>query len=224
MTKGAGAALALRTDNELDRALSLAIARQCLAEADSLPEISDLIDRAEIVRVAARKAKLSASAQNDWAEYKLDAERKAGTELKRMYDAGERSRGNRGNLQVRLEDLGVSYYQCDTWQRVAELPENEYEQYKKDARDGGEITEAGALRAARVYRKAQLPTPDINTFVSNLAKSLLKKLDKSLSTDELDKLVQYRKHVSPFHKQELVAVLRHIAMVAGKYAAQLERG
>lgn len=46
--------------------------------------ITPLMDRADILKTMARKAKLSRDAQNDWAEYKLDAERKAGSILQQM--------------------------------------------------------------------------------------------------------------------------------------------
>ena len=65
-------------------------ARRALAEAATLPELTPLIDQVEVVRLAARKAHLSREAQNAWAEYALDAERKAGALLTRLAEAGER--------------------------------------------------------------------------------------------------------------------------------------
>ena len=59
----------------------LARAASALAEANTLPEITTLIDQAEVVRTAARKARLGREAQNEWAAFKLDASRKAGTSL-----------------------------------------------------------------------------------------------------------------------------------------------
>jgi DNA modification methylase len=142
---------------ELDRA------RKALAEAETLPEITSLVDRAEVLRVAARKAKLSLDAQNDWAEYKLDAERKAGAMLKSL----PRNQGGRpsenpsshkstiptsgvSDAPPKLAEIGITHAQSSAWQRLADLPDEEYEGYKAEARaKGKEITEVGAVRIAK---------------------------------------------------------------------------
>jgi N6-adenosine-specific RNA methylase IME4 len=125
----------------------LSVARRALAEADTLPEIAELIDRAEVVRVAARKAELSRDAQNDWAEYKLDAERKAGGLLVEMKARGEYGRGIKSRT---VRDFGIEDTAAARWQQLAELPAESLEAYKAEQRaGGGEITEAGALRLAR---------------------------------------------------------------------------
>ena len=149
----------------------LAVARTALAEAETLPEITRLIDRAEVVRVAARKAQLSRDAQNDWGEYRLDAERKAGATLRRMSETGERAgagqydRGNRGNRGKgdapsplpTLVELGIAddpdtaKQRASRWQQLAAIPAATYEGYKAEMRatDDGVITQAGALAMAR---------------------------------------------------------------------------
>jgi len=55
----------------------LALARQALREAETLPDLARLVDQAEVVRLAARKATLTKQAQDDWGQYALDAKRKA---------------------------------------------------------------------------------------------------------------------------------------------------
>ena len=74
----------------------LSVARLRLQEAETIPAITQIVDYAEAVRVTARKIGLSLDAQNDWAEYKLDAERKAGQILA---DMGER-RGKQNSHRV----------------------------------------------------------------------------------------------------------------------------
>jgi N6-adenosine-specific RNA methylase IME4 len=138
----------------------LEIARRALEEADELPDIAALVERAEVVRVAARKAKLSLQAQNDWAEYKLDAQRKAGQLLKEMdRQKPGRPTGNTDTLSVLLD---TSYENANAkssrWQRLAELPDDVYEQFKAERRAAeDEITETALLRVARNL-KAQLLT------------------------------------------------------------------
>lgn len=136
---------------------SLSVARRALAEADTLPAISSLIDKAEIVRVAARKAELSLEAQNDWAEFKLDAERRAGEMLREM----EKNPGTRPSLKdggtmseppsiPKLSDLGIDKHQSSNWQKIAYLPEKQYQGYLEQQRKtGDEITETGMLKLAK---------------------------------------------------------------------------
>lgn len=121
----------------------LASARRALSEAETLPEISEIVDRAEVIRVAARKAGLGLDAQNDWAEFKLDAERRAGEMLAGMELSGNRYSGNK------LLPLGIEKVQSHRWQKLAGIDETAYEDWKAERRNKDEeITEAGALRIA----------------------------------------------------------------------------
>lgn len=139
--------------------VELHIARRALEEAETLPEVTTLIDRAEVLRVMARRAELSRDAQNDWAEYKLDAERKAGQMLKTMErQSASRPKKSTGEKPFpsdtvsppRLADLGIKKTQSSAWQKLADLPDEEYEEYKAGTRAADkEITEAGALRLAK---------------------------------------------------------------------------
>lgn len=131
--------------------------RRALAEAETLPEITSLIERAEVIRVAARKAGAMAEVQNDAAAYKLDAERKAGQMLAEM-DIRPGRAGAIGDTASpkapKLADVGVSKQQSARWQQIASIPDEEFEEFKAEARAKGEITEAGALRLARQTTKA----------------------------------------------------------------------
>jgi len=79
--------VSIRRVNELvptSRALapiSIAAARLALENASDVAAVASVVDRLEVIRVAARKAKASHEAQNDWATLKLEAERKAGRML-----------------------------------------------------------------------------------------------------------------------------------------------
>ena len=52
-----------------------------LEAATDVTAVASLVDRLEVIRLAARKVKASHEAQNDWATLKLEAERKAGRML-----------------------------------------------------------------------------------------------------------------------------------------------
>jgi hypothetical protein len=159
-----------KTEIESREALyvELATARKALAEAETLPEIKTLIDKADVLRHAAKRAKLSLEAQNDWAEYKLDAERTAGQMIKAMEpkrgprpdNSSSTSRNNssstsRNSAPPRLSDLGISHNQSSTWQQLADLPDEEFDAYKAEARSAKkEITTAGAVKKAK-HRKRE---------------------------------------------------------------------
>ncbi len=139
---------------EIESRTLLREARRALAEADTLPELAGLADRAEVARVAARKAKLSEEACLDWEEFSLDAQREAGKMLAGMdKHAGGRPAGTGVTVTrvspPKLEDIGVSRNQSKRWQAVASLPDEDYEEYKEKARASGEITRAGAVRRAK---------------------------------------------------------------------------
>lgn len=57
----------------------------------------------------------------------------------------------------RLADIGITKHQSSAWQRLADLPDEEYEAYKSEARTKGkEITEAGAVRIAKHREREQV--------------------------------------------------------------------
>ncbi len=234
-----GMELALRTGSEAEHPTLLAAARAALEEAVTLPELTSLVDRAEIIRVAARKAQLSAEAQNDWAEFKLDAERQAGkalAEIPRMTPAekGALGRGDppsthrdtKGYAEV-ITDAGISRERAARFQRIASLPDTTYEAHKVEARAKGELTEAGALRAAKAYKAAQQPPPDppdIGVFAAKLARDMLRRFSpiSDSMTQGLENLIKYKQHIPDDDRDDLAAALRDIAQTAADYAEQLE--
>lgn len=138
----------------------LETARRALVEAETLPEIVRLVDRAEVIRTAARVAGLSRDAQNDWGEYKLDAERKAGLMLATMdKNVGGRPRENPSHDEIGLPasygELELDHNKAHRWQMVASLPDEEYEQFKADVRADTEkvITQSAAIAVAKHHQR-----------------------------------------------------------------------
>ena len=140
-------------------------ARAALAEAETLSDITDLATEAEAVRDLARRADLSRDAQNDWAEYALDAKRKGGQVLTRLREAGVLHRGRpeknghdgRNSEAPPLVRLGlaadpvVAQHRSKRWQQLAAIPDADYERWKAEQRESkdGELTQQGALALAR---------------------------------------------------------------------------
>jgi hypothetical protein len=107
--------------------ISVAAARAALAQATDLSAVTSFIDRLEVIRVAARKAKLSLEAQNDWAVLKLEAERQAGRILTDLRSRGDLRPGRRNADSVSaLSALAVSQQQSSRWQRLAAVPDDRF--------------------------------------------------------------------------------------------------
>ena len=89
--------------------------------------------------------------QNQAAEVRLLAERRAGEVLREMSLRGGDRKSNRRN-GTRLEDFGISQQESCRWQREASLPEEDFQEYVRLTKEWGkELTSSELLRLARVY-------------------------------------------------------------------------
>ena len=136
-------------------------ARRALAEAHSVDEVKTIRDRAEALRAYSKQAGESLEMQNQIAEIKLRAERRAGELLGEM----ESAQGKRTDLVTSchqvdspptLSDLGISRKQSSRWQQEASVPEEAFEGFVAQTKDHGrELTSAGLLREARKHRPSR---------------------------------------------------------------------
>lgn len=143
----------------------LNIARQLLAEAKEMDDILHIRDIAEAARVYAKAAKLGLENQNEAAEVKIRAERKAGEMLARM----PKNEGGllRGNIMLprdetpTYDDLGIEKMQAHRWQMVASVPDEVFEEHIAETKaEGKELTTAGVVRIAKfeaASHKAETP-------------------------------------------------------------------
>jgi N6-adenosine-specific RNA methylase IME4 len=146
----------------------LTIARQKLAEAKTLDDIVHIRDIAEAARVYAQAAKLGLESQNEAAEIKIRAERKAGEMLKQMpkQDGGDAKRKTLGNIALpseippTLSDLGIEKNQSSRWQQIASLPEKTFEDFITETKeDGSELTSSSVVRLAKFENAKHKETP-----------------------------------------------------------------
>jgi len=107
-------------------------ARVALAEAHSIDEVKQIRDQAEAMRQYIRQQKGSLEMQNQAAEIKIRAERRAGEMLKGI----EIKPGNPQLLHdvtigitPKLEDFGITRIQSHRWQLEALVPEEKLEQF-----------------------------------------------------------------------------------------------
>lgn len=126
-----------------------------LAEAKTIAEVKNIRNQAEAMRQCFRLAEYGLEMQNDAAEVKLRAERRAGEMLEGIdLNKGGRPAKNQSHdttgLAPTLTSLGISRDQSACWQLEAEVPVERFEQYiAKTKAEEKELTSAGLLRLAK---------------------------------------------------------------------------
>ncbi len=131
--------------------------RTALAAATTLEDLTWIRSQAEAIRCLAQNANLGLTMVNQWAEFKLRAERQAGEMLSALSLSGGDRKSKSHESTLKLRDLGISKDQSSRWQREASVPELEFEAFLQEAqRDGREVTSADLLRHvhARTGRRA----------------------------------------------------------------------
>lgn len=139
-------------------------ARQALALAHSIDEVKQIRDQAEAIRQYIRQQKGSLEMQNQAAEIKLRAERRAGEMLReREPNPGIvlNGRDTVGGFIAEppkdiptLSDLGITKAQSYRWQLESELPEDKFEALiaeTKAAQD--DLTSKAILKAAQKLKR-----------------------------------------------------------------------
>jgi N6-adenosine-specific RNA methylase IME4 len=137
--------------------------RAGLAEAKNVPEVKKFRDLAEAARYAAKEAGLGFAIQNDAAEIRIRAERRAGELLKQMAQTGERDQGKGGDrkspghhVPVKLADLGVKPEQSKRWQRIAAVPADTFEDhFQRVKQQQKELTTQGIMNLLRVGERLE---------------------------------------------------------------------
>lgn len=139
----------------------LEAARHALAQARTLDDIKHVRDQAEAMRLYVRAAGYGLEMQNDVAEIKLRAERRAGELLAQMpKNEGGRPGDNQSQaatgLPPRLADLGIDRDQSSRWQQIARVPEPVFEQHVSSFKaDRQELTTASVLEVAKDLQRQQ---------------------------------------------------------------------
>jgi len=130
---------------------------QAIQKAASVDEAKGIRDKAEALRIYAKQSGQSLEVQNKCAEIKLRAERRAGVILAEM----EKNKGARGK-GVRFHDesaptlaeLGISQVQSHRWQKMAGIPQRDFEAFIAGTKDRGkELTSVSVLRLASDLKK-----------------------------------------------------------------------
>jgi len=134
-----------------DKLVRYEAARIALREAKEVDEAKDIHDKADAVRAYARQAKDTEMVS--WAsEIKLRAMRRMGellAETERQ-QPGEYQRSRDTTVAPSLSDLGISRDTSSLSQKIAAVPENEFEAHLNELREQHkEVTVAGVASLAR---------------------------------------------------------------------------
>ena len=141
--------------------MPLSKAREWLAKADDVLDVIDLRDKAAALEYYRRASKESLESQNEAAEIKVRAERRAGEILAGM----EKAKAGRpkkipttvvGISAEKLADIGLSYNESSRLQAVAAVPADEFEQYVQQQKQSGrEITTTDLRRMGQRQKRVQ---------------------------------------------------------------------
>lgn len=132
-------------------------ARRELELARTVDEVKQIRDKAEAMRLYCKQALHSLEMQNQCAEIKLRAERRAGE----MLSETEKNPGGQvehesylshdGTGRIpKLSELGITRNQSSRWQKISEIPEESFEEFIETTKSKeAELTSHGALLLAR---------------------------------------------------------------------------
>lgn len=171
-------------------------ARQALAEANTLPDIKQVRDKAEALRAYARSAGMNLAAQNEFAALKLAAERKAGQLLADELNHGDQSRfscTSPSSQRATLDSLGITKDASSRWQRLARIPDADFNTFLANTLSADrELTQHSALKLAGTYNwktaKDTTTPPATSThkaYATNSIDDELANADRAASADYL---------------------------------------
>ena len=129
--------------------------KNAVIECHSVDEIKQLRDKAEAYRYALKQAKESPEVIRKAEEIKLRAERRAGELLKETVKHG----GDRKSKKIKsssqatnLKNMGITPDQSSRWQKIANIPEEKFENYLEVEK---ELSTSGAIRVARQIERQE---------------------------------------------------------------------
>jgi len=133
-----------------------------IAVCSKVDEAKDIRDKARALEAYAKQAR-NTEAERKAGEIRLRAERRAGELLREMKQNGTRhgrggnQKSKSGSATLKLPDIGISKDQSSQWQKLAEIPEQEFE--NEISKPGPKPTTEGLL-VSRHMRDHPMPQMD----------------------------------------------------------------
>jgi len=149
----------------------LSNAKQQIEMAKDIHEVKIIRNKAITLQELAQRQKMGLKMQNDLAEIRLYAERRAGEILKET----ELNNGGRPTEEnpfpedrglPTLKDMGISWKESSNWQRIANIPEDLFIKHIEETKDDErELTTIDILKVARKLElkeeiKETIPFPE----------------------------------------------------------------
>ena len=144
-------------------------ARSLVSEARTVDEAKDLADKAEALRVWARKARYGLDIQNDCAEIRLRADRRIGELTREMEHARPGPAPSdvfQGETQPAkgdaLKAAGLTRLEAHRNEQLAAIPAEVFERHIAETKGARkELTKVGVMEIARRYRPAAPRRPEV---------------------------------------------------------------
>lgn len=175
-----------------------------LAQTSTMDGVKGYRDRAEALRVFFQNSKKGIEIQNFYAEVRIRAERRGGEILHDMRKNNElegqggdrKSKSNGGTLKT-LDDLGISKNESSRYQKIAEIPEETFEEKIKNTKDQNlELTTALFLGLSKRLSQEQKEKDKTTEFKLFLRKAWMR--SESLSEQIGDLLEKKRAEISRY--------------------------
>lgn len=136
-------------------------ARRILAECVDLDDLKAIRDGAKATAAYYRERGAALEIQNDAAELRLRAERRLGELLRDMPKNPGGDPSKRNDQPPTLGEIGITRAQSSTWQRIATLAEEEFNDRIAEAKENGlELTTSRMLKGVALDRAAAKPGDD----------------------------------------------------------------
>jgi N6-adenosine-specific RNA methylase IME4 len=136
-------------------------ARRALAEAKRIDEVKEIRDKAVAIQAYARQAKDTTLIEHA-TDIRLRAERRAGemlAEIEKNKGAISGKTGRKGkpvlDSKPKLKDLGVTKTQSSRWQKLAAIPEKQFEDVVADARGKVDRAVRNAVREVEIKQERE---------------------------------------------------------------------
>jgi hypothetical protein len=161
-------------------------ARQALAQAKTIEDFKDVRDVGEAaIRLAKSRRDVGVEALQEAQEIVRRAERQLGAMLPEV--TGGRGGYRKSTNTMLVDDIGLSHMQSSRFQKIARLPDDEFEAWIDDCRSSGEeMTQAAVLRlvAAGVEKVDHTEMPLHEQFVEAIEKVVSRFVGRLSDRDE----------------------------------------
>jgi hypothetical protein len=180
-------------------------ARQALAQAKTIEDFKDVRDVGEAaIRLAKSRRDVGIEALLEAQEIVRRAERQLGLMLPSV--TGGSGRKKTDIVSVLVDDIGITHKQSSRFQKIARLPDDEFESWVSVCRQSGdEMTQAAVLRLASEFLSDPIERPEKpphEDLADKLDQAVAKYLDELKSPQHFEYVVRRIEHLIRFLKEE----------------------